>query len=214
MKKLCIIIYLLSITACNSANKNIYPDELSMRTVPLFVISHGWHTGIAIQQEYISDWISVRDQVPRGNYLMFEWGDADYFPSEDPGFGLLLKAALLPTPSVIQITGMNVTPDLYFQNSTVIQVNITPEGMSALTGFLYEQFHIHTDGQPSFVQAGLYPNSAFFEASQAYMLPRTSNSWTASALHKTGYPINPLFTFTSGSLIRKAKRDGIVLQQH
>lgn len=213
MKKLWLLPCVLLFIACNKPNRALYPDDASLRTVPVFVVSHGWHTGIAVEADYIRDRMSGNAHIPGGNYLMFEWGDGKYFPHDDPGFGLLLRAALLPTSSVIQVTGMYSRPDFSFPNSTVIQINFTPEGVQQLSEFISEQFRKGPECNLIYSEEGLYPNSSFFEGERLYFLPRTSNSWTAKALQKTGYPIQPRVAFTAENVIKQAKKDGNVLQQ-
>lgn len=213
MKKLWLLPCVLFFIACNKPNRTLYPDDASLRTVPVFVVSHGWHTGIAFEEGYIRDRLPGNRRIPDGDYLMFEWGDGKYFPHNDPGFGLLLRAALLPTTSVLQVTGMHSRPDFSFPNSTVIQINFTPEGVRQLSEFISEQFRKGPEGYLIYSEEGLYPNSSFFEGKRLYFFPRTSNSWTARALRKTGYPIQPTVAFTAENVIKQAKKEGIVLQQ-
>jgi uncharacterized protein (TIGR02117 family) len=213
MRLFTLLFFVLLLNACASADKKIYPDDVSLRTVPVYIISHGWHTAIVIEEKYFIGKVSNSHVVPRGRYMMFEWGDGRYFPHEDPGMGLLLRAALLPTSSVIQITGFNTPPNQVFKNSTVVKLYVTPSGISELVNFLVQELYQDSGSNFVPVQAGLYPNSTFFEAEKTYILPRTSNTWTARALHKTGYPIRPFFSFTAGSVIRSAKRNGVILQQ-
>lgn len=214
MRKLWFLPCVILFVACNKPNLPLYPNEASLRTVPVFVISHGWHTAIAVEEVYIRDRLSGNGQIPGGNYLMFEWGDGKYFPHDEPGFGLLLRAALLPTSSVIQVTGLNYRPDSSFPNSDVIQINVTVEGIQKLSEFITSEFSKNPEGQLIYAETGLYPNSSFFKGEKLYFLPRTSNSWTAKALHKTGYPINKASAFTAENVIKQAKKEGIVLQQN
>lgn len=211
MRKLSLLFCLLIFSSCTTPNRNLYPDDPSQRTIPVFIISHGWHTGIVIEEEYFTGRITEPNQIPRGNYLMFEWGDARYFPHDDPGIGLLLRAALIPTGSVVQITGLNNQPNVIFRQSSVVKIDITKEGMSALGDFLLGQLQKNSDGEFVFVQSGLYPNSSFFKAERLYFFPRTSNTWTAHALRQTGYPITPALALTARNVMKEAAEYGEVL---
>lgn len=208
MKNTLRLIIVILLTGCLGPVQELYPGDESLRPVPVYIISHGWHTGIAVQKDYICNELPDDEQIPNGNYLMFEWGDGRYFPHEDPGFGLLLRAALLPTSSVIQITGLISRPDRSFSNSRVIQVQVTEEGVRELGQFILGELRMGEDGKLIFAEDGLYHNSLFFEADKLYFLPRTSNKWTARALRKTGYPITPFWAFTSGNVIKQANNDG------
>jgi uncharacterized protein (TIGR02117 family) len=199
------------LVGCHQPRAELYPDDPSQRTIPVFIISHGWHTGIVIGEEYFTGLITEPNKIPRGNYLMFEWGDARYFPHDDPWIGLLLRAALVPTGSVVQITGLNNQPNIIFPHSTVVKIDITQEGISALSDFLLRQFQKNSDGQFIYVQKGLYPNSSFFKAERLYFFPRTSNTWTAHALRQTGYPITPALALTARNVMKVAAEYGEVL---
>jgi len=211
MRKLNLLLFLLIFSACSTPDHSLYPDDPLQRTVPVFIISHGWHTGIVIESEYFTERIFKTGQIPQGTYLMFEWGDARYFPHDDPGIGLLLRAALLPTGSVIQITGLSKQPNYIFRQSKTVKIDITREGVSALSDFLARQLRKNFDGDFVFVQNGLYPNSSFFEAEKLYFFPRTSNTWTARALRQTGYPITPALALTARTVMKEAAEYGEVL---
>jgi hypothetical protein len=142
---------------------------------------------------------------------MFEWGDGKYFPHDDPGLSLLLRAALLPTASVIQITTLNSRPEVSFPNSTVVRVKITPEGARNMSEFIASQLRRGADNRLKFVESGLYPNSSFYESKRLYFFPRTSNTWTAEALQKTGYPVTPALALTAGHVMKQARKEGVVL---
>lgn len=208
MKNLFHLLLILFLTGCLGPVQDLYPDDESLRPVPLYIISHGWHTGIAMEKDLIWKQLPPGDRLPDGNYLMFEWGDARYFPHEDPGFGLLLRAALLPTSSVIHVTGLFSRPGQAFPNSRVVQIKVTKEGLHELGEFISDQFRKDKEKHIIFADEGLYRNSIFFEADRLYFFPRTSNIWTARALRKTGYPITPFWALTSGNIIKQSKKDG------
>ena len=78
--------------------------------------------------------------MPVADYLMFEWGDGKYFPHPDPGVWLLARAAFLPTKSVIQVVGLDVSPKEYFRSSTVVEIQVSREGMDNLGAFIHQRF--------------------------------------------------------------------------
>ena len=196
------------LNSCASPIKELYPEDKSLRPVTIYVVSHGWHTGIVAHHEDVEEFLPEHPEMPTARYLMFEWGDGKYFPHPDPGTGLLLRAALWPTKSVIQVTGMDVRPQNYFRGSTVVRVQVTQEGIQNLGQFIGRRFRLDESGQAIVAAGGLYRNSIFFEATGRYYIPKTSNTWTARALRQTGYPITPLFAQTSGNVIKQALKDG------
>lgn len=213
MKKIaCLLLMLFLISSCNRPMKEIYPDDPSQRTIPVYVISHGWHTGIAIERVYLDDYLPDHPEMPNAKYLMFGWGDGKYYPHPDPGTGLLLRAALLPTQSVIHVVGIDIPVQNYFPSSRVVRIMIHPTGTDEMTEFISSHFETGEAENPLFAADGLYQNSAFFQAKPTYFFPRTSNRWVAQALRRTGYPITPFYALTAENVIKQASEYGEVIQ--
>lgn len=211
MNKPLLIILLFTLGGCLGPVSELYPDEDELRTLPVYVTSHGWHVGIAIESQHIINKIPSHPELPDARFLKFGWGDNKYYPHNNPGFGLLLRAGLWPTGSVIHVVGIDIPVENYFAGSDVIRVNVTAEGMERLTDFVRNHFKTQSE---SIIYAadGLYSNSAFFEANGLYFIPKTSNTWTARALRQTGAPITPFYAVTSGNVIYQARKTGDTIQ--
>lgn len=201
----------LFLSSCARPVTDLYPEDENLRPVTIYVVSHGWHTGIVVTQDDIEDFLPEHPDMPSAGFLMFEWGDGKYFPHPEPGTWLLVRAAMLPTKSVIQVVGMDVSPDEYFRSSRVVKIQITQEGLENLGTFIRQRFRLDRDGQAIVAADGLYRNSMFFEATGRYYFPRTSNTWTAQALRQTGYPVTPAYAQRSENLIRQALKDGVLV---
>lgn len=213
MKKTHLILLLLTICGCLGPVSELYPDadEEGLRTLPVYIISHGWHVGIAIESKYVINKIPSHPKLPDAEYLKFGWGDNRYYPHENPGFGLLLRAALLPTRSVIHVVGIDIPIENYFTGSDIIKVNVTGDGMERLANFIKNRFR--TEGDTIVYAAnGLYSNSSFFKATGLYFIPKTSNTWTARALRQTGAPVTPFYAVTSGNVIYQARKTGEIIR--
>lgn len=206
-----IILGIFSI-GCLSPVKELYPEDEELRPIDVYLVSHGWHVGIAIEASVIEDKLPNHEQMPTARYLKFGWGDNRYYTDSDAGFGLLLRAALLPTRSVIHVVGIDMPIDRYFSSSDVIRVKISEAGASSFAEFVADRFRLNEDGEVVYASDGLYTNSAFFNATGFYYLPKTSNTWTARALRQTGYPITPAYGITSGNVIHQARQHGEVIQ--
>ena len=96
--------------------------------------------------------------------------------------------------------------------SDIIKVQITQLGADKFAEFVNDRFRLDEDGNVQFNSEGLYTNSSFFEATGRYYLPKTSNTWTARALRRTGYPITPFYSMTSGNVIQQARKDGEIIR--
>lgn len=203
---------LLLFAGCLSPIQDLYPQNEEDRPVPVYIVSHGWHAGIAIESEYIRHLLPEHPIMPEGRFLKFGWGDQRYYSEPDAGFGLMMRAALLPTRSVLHVVATDLPIERYFYASRVIQIQITPEGAEQLGLFISDRFRKDDDGNIQPVADGLYSNSQFFQANGLYYLPKTSNTWTARALRQTGYPITPVYGLTSGNVVKQALKEGHSLQ--
>lgn len=206
------IMLVILFSGCLGPVKEIYPEEKELRPVEVYVISHGWHVGIAVETSAVQQYLPVHEKWPAGRYMMFGWGDNRYYPADDPGTGLLLRAALLPTRSVIHVVGIDRPVEDYFPVSTVIRIMVSKKGAEGLAEFITGRFRLDQNGAIIEAADGLYRNSIFYEATGYYFIPKTSNTWTARALRKTGYPITPFYAVTSGNVVRQASKNGEVIQ--
>jgi uncharacterized protein (TIGR02117 family) len=209
---LLLIIICLIFAGCLNPVRDLYPDNPDLRNVPVYVVSHGWHAGFAIESEFVLDQIPEHSELPDTKFLKFGWGDARYYSNPDAGFWILLRAALLPTKSAIHVVGFDIPVELYFSGSKVVEIKITEDGAAELGKFIDQAIKKDKNGNPIYYSEGLYRNSVFLEAEKRYIFPRTSNKWTAKAIRKTGYPISPFYAFTSGNVIKQASEDGILIQ--
>ena len=207
-----LLFFLLIFTGCLSPIQDLYPQDEEDRPVPLYIVSHGWHAGIAIESKYIRDLLPDHPQMPEARILKFGWGDQRYYSEPDAGFGLMMRAALLPTRSALHVVATDLPIERYFGASRVVRIQITQEGAEQLGLFISTRFRRDERGEIKIVADGLYSNSQFFEATGRYYLPKTSNIWTARALRQTGYPITPIYSLTSGNVINQSLKDGYSLQ--
>jgi len=211
LRYLIFLIWLFSI-GCLSPVRELYPEDEDQRPIDIFLVSHGWHVGIVIESAAIEGKLPDHEKMPQAQYLKFGWGDNRYYTDSDAGFWLALRAAVLPTRSVIHVVGIDMPVDRYFSSSDVIRIKISEDGAESFAQFVAARFRVNDNGRVIYAADGLYTNSAFFKANGFYYLPKTSNTWTARALRQTGYPITPFYSITSGNVIQQARQDGEVIQ--
>ena len=210
--KLYLLLFSVFLIGCLGPVTELYPEDEEQRPIDIYVISHGWHVGVAIEAAHISEALPTHEEMPDAEFLKFGWGDDLYYPEEESNFGLLLRAAVLPTRSVIHVVGIDIPLDRYFTGSDIIKIRITEQGAEKFAEFISDRFRRTQDGSILHAAPGRYGNSAFFEANGLYYIPKTSNTWTARALRRTGYPITPLYAVTSGNVIRQAQKYGEVIR--
>lgn len=211
MSRYSVILLWIILSGCLGPVKELYPEDEDQRPIPAYIVSHGWHVGIAIESEHIRHILPEHEEMPNAEFLKFGWGDNRYYVDSDAGFGLMLRAALLPTRSVIHVVGIDMPVENYFSASTIVKVQITEEGAEKMGEFIADRFR-RFDNEVRFTADGLYSNSAFFDATGFYYIPKTSNTWTARALRRTGFPISPFYAVTSGNVVRQARSDGEVIR--
>lgn len=203
------------IQGCLGPIIELYPKDPDQRNISIYIISHGWHAGIALPIQDIPSDIWIYDDVfPSVNYLEIGWGDAGYYQASKISLGLIMRASFWPTPSVLHVAGFDTPVAQYFKDSQVVEVQISEKGMRALVMFIVGYFQTDDEGNAMPIGRGLYGTySSFYKSKTYYYLPKTSNTWTARALRSTGSPVTPLYAFTSGNVMYQARRIGSVINQ-
>ncbi len=207
LKRIAIIPTVLMLAGCLGPVADLYPDDIGERPVPVYVVQVGWHAGLVVETEHLSDTFPVHEQMPEAAYLKIGWGDDKYYPDPDPTFWVLLRAVFWPSRSVLHVVGMDVPVANYFPGSEVITLHLSEKGMEQLTEFVVHYFRRDDDdGKPIYHSYGRYGKSAFFKARGRYYIPKTSNVWTARALRSAGVPITPIYAPTARNVMRQAGR--------
>ena len=160
------------------------------RNVPIFVIEGGWHTELALSVESLRGSLTLfADAFPGARYLVFGWGQRDYYMARKPTIGDLLGAAL-PSSAVMLVVPLWRAPANVYGADHVFNVVVSDEGASALSGFIWRFLAKGADGRPVRVASGPYPQSAFYASRGTYSLGYTCNTWAATALRAAGVPIH------------------------
>lgn len=178
-----------------------------------YLVSHGWHVGLAVRREDVSTgvWPESTD-LGAVRYLEIGWGDGDYYPAARGTPALALQAAFSSDSSVLHVAGIDASLTDFFDQSSIIEVPLSPRGFEQLTRFIAAAYARDAAGRPIVVGPGLYGRSRFYRATGRYRLLDNSNHWTAKALAAAGCPIDPAETMTAGSLLQRAREFGRVLR--
>jgi uncharacterized protein (TIGR02117 family) len=203
----------LLLSACAGPIKELYPPPPGSDVKRVYVVKQNWHTGIALRRSDIpfALWPQIRD-FPDVEYLEVSWGDADYFPAPDPTLGMLLKAALVPTRSVLHVVGFDGPVEEHFPISTIVEITLSEAGFEQLCRFIAQTYAVN-DKDADGVKEGLYLNSRFYPARPTFHIFRTCNTWVAQALRSAGYPITPFYAVTAGNVIRQVSKFGAVVKR-
>ncbi|HEX4890693.1 MAG TPA: DUF2459 domain-containing protein [Alphaproteobacteria bacterium] len=165
----------------------IPPSPLSAET--LYVVSHGWHTGLAIRRGDIPDGVwPEHAQAPPGEYLEVGWGEREFYQTRDPSLLQALRAALWPSPGVLHLVGFNGPVAERFPYSEVLAIEADAAAMARVARYISDAYERDQAGNVKRMGRGLYGDSRFFAARENFHLLRTCNVWTARALRLAGCP--------------------------
>lgn len=190
------------------------PARSEALSITIYLISHGWHAGIIISRTDIPNnvWPEHQEFLD-AEYLEVGWGDSDYYQTPDPHLGITLKAALVPTASVLHIVGFDGSVTDYFSYSEIIEIKLTARGLEQLCRYIATSYFKDPAGNIVSLGAGLYGNSRFYQSHETYHLLNNCNKWTGRALLTAGCPIEVASILTVENLMRRARACGKVIQQ-
>lgn len=195
--------------SCNKAIPELFPENPDERPVTVYVVSHGWHVGIAVPVdstflEIMPVGLHARDK----RYAEFGWGDRSYYMADDPGIWKTIKAAVWPTRSVLHVDGIRMGPEMYFSQLRRVKIGLSVSGYEELLREIEYHFSVDGEGQIIDLGPGLYGFSRFYASDRRYFATRNSNKWVARLLRKAGAPITPAYALTSGNVIRQSRQFG------
>ncbi len=213
MIRIFFLFLLISCTACATpvAKEPVPGADAAEKTI--YLVSHGWHAGIVVRRSDIADdtWPILAD-FPDTQYLELGWGDEDFYKTPDPHPGLILKAALLPTASVLHVVGFDDAVEKYFPRSEIIQIKLSAAGFQKLARSIGDSFARNAAGNADYLEPGLYGNSRFYLSRERYHLFNTCNVWVARQLRRAGLSISPAGSIRVEGLMSRVRKLGRVIQ--
>ena len=179
------------------------PDRSDNKTV--YVVNHGWHTGIVLRTQDALPHISLQDDMTASPYIEIGWGDETYYQAEDPTFGMGLKALFWPTDTVLHVVALSGEPASYFPGSEVKALLLSHRGFLNLVGYIDRSFTLD-NAQPVALGKGLYGNSRFYRANGTFHLFNNCNTWTAKAIRTSGFPISTFYAYTADNVLYQLRQ--------
>jgi uncharacterized protein (TIGR02117 family) len=193
--------------ACSAPLRETYPPARGEPLTSVSVVSHGWHTGIAVRPADIPDgvWPEHR-QLGAAEQLEVAWGDRDFYMAPRGTLRLALRAAFWSSASVLHISAFDRRIDQVFPGQEIVQVRLSQQGLRRLAGFFQDAYARDPAGEIIVLGRGQYASSRFYAAREKYFLLRTCNTWTARALREAGLPIEPLQIVTAAGLMDEVRK--------
>lgn len=191
-------------SGCVGPVHGLYPPRPGEAVRSVWVVSHGWHTGIVVRRQDVPDglWPQLRDFA--GSELVeVGWGDRDFYMAPAGTSGMALEAALRPGPSVLHVVGFRGSVERLFAAS-VVEIRLSGRGVEQLAAFIEAAYAKDAAGAVIPLGPGQHPGSRFYLARERYHALKTCNVWTARALRAGGCPITPLYAVTAGNVLYQA----------
>ena len=197
----------LGLAACLGPGRPSSAPPADGRTITVYVVRYGWHSGLAIAVGQVPPgaW-PEQARFPAARYLEVGWGDRAFYRTPEAGFGLAVRAALASEGSVLHVTGLDRAPADYFPGAEITPVALSARGAEALGRFISGAYARDAAGEPIDLGPGQHPDSRFFAATGRYSLLYTCNRWIAEALRAGGCPITPAWALTGAALAAQARR--------
>jgi len=151
----------------------------------------------------------IAEDFEKASHLNFSWGDRKFFMAPKGTSGLALRAALLPTQSVVHVDGFNYLPSGYTDRQDVVPLELNREGFKSMVRFIGGSFQRDSSCGSSAALITLrekpHAMSRFYLSNITYWGTRTCNVWTARALKRAGVDIHPGVSLTAGQVMRRVR---------
>ncbi len=194
---------ILTCAACASTGAATPAAEANR--VTLYVVSHGWHTGVVVPTRAVAPgaWPEAA-ALAHAHHLEIGWGDRDYYPARDPGVGDALHAAFVPGPGVLHIVAVHGRLAEAFPASDIVALAVTPQGLAGLIAYVRASYERDATGAPIALGPSLYGEGRFYASVERFHLFNTCNVWTARALRAAGLPVAS--SLTAEGLMQEVRR--------
>jgi uncharacterized protein (TIGR02117 family) len=194
---------------------DLYPAAPGAARVELFIVSHGYHAGIALARPVLADGArragggalsAVAAGFGNHPFVEIGWGDAEFYRSVPTAGALSLSLAahaLFTTgnSSVLHVVGLAGPPPVAFPAATIVRLELSEQGFAQLLARLETTFAPASDGFPlEDLGPGLYGQSRFFRAVGWFSLAHVCNHWVADMLDAAGVPTAPVLATLPGGL--------------
>ena len=187
--------------ACSSPSPENYSQQDAKNARSVFIVHDAWHAAIVIKRADLAAAMfpELRD-FPTSEYLEFSWGDRDYFPAPDAGFGMALKAAFWSSGSILHVVGFSESVEVAYPNAQILKIYLPEKAFQGLVDFISDTFSRPHPPAPAEARPGLFANGKFYAAQGDFSLLRTCNTWVAEAFKAAGFPVSPRYAVTANNL--------------
>jgi uncharacterized protein (TIGR02117 family) len=193
------------------------------RIVEVYVISNGYHAGLALPRERLAEFaggrgypalIAVAQRFASFDWIEFGWGEREFYQSVatvgDMNWRMALRALFAAgNRSVVHVVGISGDPVRAFK-AEMMKVPVSRNGFDHMLQKLDATFLAPENGALPDLGRGLYGPSLFYPANGTFGITRVCNHWVGDLLAAAGLPANPvLATLPAGLLFYLRWRAGL-----
>ena len=200
----CVIALFSSLAGCARHE----PNRLSAALPPsgmhsVFVAGRRYHTGLIVRTRDVprDAWPALGD-FPDADYLELGWGERDYYPHDDPGIALALRALFTSSRSTINVVPL--TGPLP-RDTEIIELHLSQAGFARMVEFIRHSHELDAGGRALVINAGSHQQGRFYASPLTFHAFENCNVWVARALHAAGLPVDPRAALTAASLLRQVR---------
>ena len=215
LKPLLFILGSLLFQGCVGPNPELFPPKLGEKTQTVYLLNHGWHTGLVIPTAALDNQTCPPAPFFRneGQAVEFGWGDEGFYRAQKITSGLSVRAMFWPTSTVLHCVVVEKSVEQFFPKSGIIKITLSEAGFKKMCSFLASTYHRNTDGTPISLGPGLYGHSQFYKAHGKYYIFNTCNKWTARALRAAGCPISPFYALRAENVFSQTSKFGTTIRE-
>lgn len=191
--RLLALLCLLLLTGCLARQDSspLYPLEPHDIPMRVYVINHGWHTGLVVPHSASGATLWPGPQeFPDAVALEVGWGDVDFYQAPTATMCLALQAAFCSRGSVLYVRGLQAPLADALLAQDAVALDLAPRAFAALLHFLDASYARDAQGRVMRLHARMHSQSALYLATGTYSLAYTCNTWTIRALRAAGLPLS------------------------
>ncbi|MGL4289596.1 MAG: DUF2459 domain-containing protein, partial [Phreatobacter sp.] len=195
-------IIVLTVVSARRADPALYPPRPDQPSTLVHVVSHGWHSGIALSREALKAsadrqglgrLAAILDRFSAFPTLEIGWGDERFYQETptvaDVRVMSALRALFQPgNAAVLHVVGLDRPAPQVFRRSDILGIRLSEPGLDRLARYVDASIAADAEGRPREIGQGLYGPSLFYAATGVFSVLQVCNHWVGRGLAEAGLP--------------------------
>jgi uncharacterized protein (TIGR02117 family) len=174
---------------CPSPTAGLFPPAPNVKTRRIYFVQHDWHSGLAWAQQDTERFGA--EEWKDAPYVEVGWGDRQFYFAGDTSILSMLRAAFIPSDSVMHVASFAEPPEQVFKFS-ILPIDLSDVGFQNLLIYVKQTFAVNEQGDRlAAIGKGQYGVSNFYTAVPRYFSAFNCNTWAAEALRQAGVSVCP-----------------------